>query len=169
MSTVAVALVSAVIVQATAAAVDFSGYWIPDPGKSTYTKELKRADSTKSDAPPAPPGDLPAPPPLRIATGASEMVVEFIGDDGTPINTVRLATDGRTVTNPRGMLSQVSTSHWDDGAFVTVWQLNRRNVMIMKGVDKWRLSPDGRSLTIESRMEDSKSRSTTNTTYKKKN
>src|SRR4029453_15782040 len=93
MSTAAVALVSAVIVQATAAAVDFSGYWIPDPGKSTYTKELKRADSTKSDAPPAPPGDLPAPPPLRIATGASEMVVEFIGDDGAPINTVRLATD----------------------------------------------------------------------------
>jgi hypothetical protein len=155
--------------QAPATPVDFSGLWIPDPGKSTYTKELKPAGRTGHEAPPPPPGDLPPPPPLHIATGAREVVVEFIGDDGAPINTVRLATDGRKVTNPRGMLSQISTSHWDNGAFVTVWQLHRRNVMIMKGVDTWRLSPDGLSLTIESRMEDAKSRSTTNTTYTKKN
>jgi hypothetical protein len=169
MSITTVAFVSAVIVQSTAAAVGFSGYWVPDPGKATYTKELKTVDSTKPDAPPAPLGDLPTPPPLRIAIAASEIVVEFMGDDGAPINTVRLATDGREVTNPRGMLSQVSTSHWDGDAFVTVWQLNRRDVTIMKGVDTWRLSPDGMTLTIESRMKDAKARSTTNTTYRKRN
>ena len=169
MSTAAAALLSAVLVQSPASTVDFSGDWIPDPGKATYTKVLKTVDPTKPDAPPAPPGDLPAPPPLRISIAAKEAVVAFIGDDGSPITTLTLPTDGREVTNPRGMLSQISTSHWENETFVTTWQLNRRDVMIMKGVDTWRLSSDGTSLTIESRMEDWKSRSTTSTTYSKRN
>jgi hypothetical protein len=168
MSPAAATLLSAVIVQSPAATADFSGYWVPDPGKATYTKELKTAEA-KPDAPPAPPGDLPAPPPLRISSTAKEVILEFMGDDGAPITTLKLATDGREVTNPRGMLSQISTSHWENDTFVTAWQLHRRDVMIMKGVDTWRLSPDGTTLTIESRMEDSKSRSTTSTTYSKRN
>jgi hypothetical protein len=162
----AAALVSAALVQSPPAPVDFSGFWVPDPGKSTYTKELKAPDPEAPDAPPPPPGNLPPPPALRIASRAAELVVEYL-DQGAAIATLALATDGHEVTNPRGMLTQTSSSHFENGAFVTTWQLNRRDVLIMNGVDTWRLSPDGATLTIDSRMEDSKSRSTTKTTYTK--
>ena len=164
-----VALGVVVMLQTPAAKiVDFSGYWIPDPGKATFTKELKAPDPDAPEAPPPPPGDLPPPPPLRIASRASDVMVEYIVKEGVPNTTLKLASDGREVTNPRGMLSQVSSSHWDDGAFITSWELHRRGVAIIKGTDTWRLSADGKTLTIESHMEDSKSRSSTTMVYSRK-
>ena len=149
---------------------DLSAEWVPDPSQYRVSKVLKASDPGAPPAPPAPSGGVPQLPRLRRAHNEPSVVLEYIGHDGVPISSQRLTTDGAENVNERagGAMIQRSTSRWENGALTTQWRLLRGSVVFISGVDVWRLSENGTTLTLRSSLEDSKSKSETTTVYRRR-
>ncbi len=165
-------LLVAIALQAPAPArtPDFTGVWVPDAARSTHSKVLKPSAAGAPEAPPAP-GEATAPPPtMRITQSEQSVTLEFLDDKSAPISTLKLTVDGQENVNARagGALSQVSTTRWDRAALVTTWRLNREGQTVLRGVDRWELSETGGELTVSSQLEDSTSRTESQTVYVKK-
>ena len=167
---VAVTLVLALSQAGLNGPVSLGGSWVPDPSVSERSKELKAPDPRAPPAPPAPPAGAPKLRPLRIAHDGPTIVFEVVGEEGSPLSSERITTDGQEHVSARGggELTHVSLSRWDGASLRTEWRLTQAGADIMTGVDVWSLADDRASLIHTSSMEDSKSHSTAKTVYRRK-
>ena len=148
---------------------NLSGNWAPDLNSHQRHSELKNKDPHALKAPLAAAGGLLFLPRLRVEDAGATVAFEYIEDDGKPISSLRVTTDGKENVNPRaGSLVHTSRSRREGLSLRTDWRLTREGSEIMTGVDTWTLSGDGATLTQTSVMSDSKSRSRTKTTYRRK-
>jgi hypothetical protein len=155
---------------ATATRVDLSGTWAPDLNSHQREREMKGViDPNGPKAPLPPPGGLLFLPRVRVVDEGASLAFEYIEDDGKPISSLRVTTDGKENLNPRaGSLLHTSKSRREGRSLKTDWRLTREGAEVMTGLDTWTLSDDGTTLTQTSAMEDSRSKSRTKTTYRRK-
>jgi hypothetical protein len=147
-----------------------AGLWTPDAAEYRVSKRLKDADVNAPPAPPAPSGESPSLPDVRIQQNDRTISFEYFDDEGDVLSLLTFTTDGKENRNERagGALMQKSTSGWVDGALRTAWRLERGQQVVISGVDLWRLSGNGQTLTVTSTIEDSKSVSETKTVYRRR-
>lgn len=148
-----------------AAEVDLRGTWSrTDYQQST---EARRTDPKTPSAPPAALAAGPAFPAVRIAHDGGAVIMEFLGEDGTVLSSQRFTTDGaESVTRgpERGVVRR-TRSRWNETGLITKWRLQRRGRTVMSGVDVWSLSNDRRTLTLNSTIEDARTRTTTRSVH----
>lgn len=169
-STCAVLVAMALQAPAPAGTPDFTGVWVADAARSTHSKVLKPSTTGAPEAPPAPGQAISRAPTMRIAQKDLSVTLELLDDQSAPISTLKLTVDGQENVNTRagGALSQVSTTRWDRAALVTTWRLNRDDQTVLRGVDRWELSENRETLTVSSQLEDSTSRTESQTVYTRK-